>query len=767
MLAILLVLLALFYFSLPQPLFKDPRSTAIHDNKGKLIAAKIALDGQWRFPENDSIPIKFKIAIRYFEDEYFYYHPGINPISMFKALKDNFKSGNKRRGGSTITSQTIRLSRKGKSRSYWEKIIESILAFRLELSFSKEEILSVYCSNAPFGGNVVGLDAASWRYYGREARLLSWAEVATLAVLPNAPSLIYPGKNHLILLEKRNRLLEKLLLNNEIDSITFELAISEALPGKPKKIPRITPHLLERAILEGHSGKLIESTIDSKLQERCNQLVNRHYNILKHNKINNAALLIVEVQTGKVLAYVGNTNSSSEDGHDVDMITSERSSGSILKPILYAYMQQEGFLLPKMLVADIPTQIAGYSPSNFNKSFDGAVPVDDALARSLNIPAVRMLQHYGIEKLNDNLKQLGFSSIRKSANHYGLSLILGGAEVRMWDLAQVYGNMARELHYQNETGFSPKLAYKLTYDVEKKLNTTSNNVLINSGATWLTFNALTKMDRPIEGTQWNKYESSQKIAWKTGTSFGHRDAWAVGITPSYLVVTWVGNADGEGRPGLTGARSAAPIMFDTFKLLSRSQWFSRPENNLVQVITCSQSGYKATANCTNVDTLYADVNSIRVELCPYHQLVHLDASSQYQVNSNCYPVNDIVTKSWFILPPVMEWYYKHRNPNYKTIPSIMSGCDGEMSLIDMIYPQQNQQIYIPKGFSNQFEKVVCKATHRQPNGTIYWHLDKDFIGSTSNGLHQMELTANTGLHTLTLTDEVGNNIVRTFEVISR
>jgi len=768
LLGTLTVLLVVFYLILPKPLFKDPRSTILNDANGKLIAAKIATDGQWRFPQNDSVPAKFKTAIRYFEDEYFYYHPGINPVSMLKALMGNLKAGSKRRGGSTITSQTIRLARKGKSRSYCEKLVETILAIRIELSLSKEEILSLYASNAPFGGNVVGLDAASWRYYGRGANLLSWGEMATLAVLPNAPSLIYPGKNHSILLAKRNKLLDKLLIKGEIDSITCELAKLEPLPSKPKPLPRITPHLLERAILEGNGGEIIHSTINSELQKEAAQIVNRHYNSLKQNRINNAALMIVEVATGNVLAYVGNTNSTKDDGNEVDIITAERSSGSILKPLLYAYMQQEGLLLPNTLLADVPTQIAGYSPSNFNKLYDGAVPANKALARSLNIPAVRMLRTYGVDKFCDNLKQLGFSSIRNSgSNYYGLSLILGGAEVRLWDLARVYGSMAHNLQYQNETGVAPKFSYSLGYDNDRKTNKKPNLSSIDVGATYLTFNALTEMDRPIEGTEWSNYASSQKIAWKTGTSFGHRDAWAVGVTSKYVVVTWVGNADGEGRPGLTGASSAAPIMFKAFKLLPKSAWFDAPENNLSRQVVCTESGYKASPICENTHIIYASINADRTTICPYHQLIHLDKTEQYQVNSTCYPVEEIKTKSWFLLPHVMEWYYKRRNPNYTTLPLFKEECISERPLIELIYPQQNQQIFIPKSFNNQFEKVVCKATHRQPTSIIYWHLDEYFLGQTSNGIHQMEIMTLPGKHTLTLIDEKGNSIERKIEVIGK
>ncbi|PCI04783.1 MAG: penicillin-binding protein 1C, partial [Flavobacteriaceae bacterium] len=233
MTVIVAVLLLAYYFCLPKQLFKAPTTTVITSNNNQLLGALIATDGQWRFPKNDSVPEKFKTCILNFEDAYFYKHPGFNPVSIFKALKGNLQSGKIKRGGSTITQQVIRLSRTGRPRTYLEKLKEIILATRLEFRTSKNNILSYYCSNAPFGGNVVGLDAAAWRYFNRNPSQLSWAENATLAVLPNAPSLIYPGKNQQLLLKKRNRLLHKLLTKNSIDSLTYQLSIAEGLPQKP------------------------------------------------------------------------------------------------------------------------------------------------------------------------------------------------------------------------------------------------------------------------------------------------------------------------------------------------------------------------------------------------------------------------------------------------------------------------------------------------------------------------------------------------------
>ncbi|MFH0867273.1 MAG: penicillin-binding protein 1C, partial [Bacteroidota bacterium] len=450
----ILIFLIFFWFSFPRPLFNDPYSTLLLDRNLELLGAKLAGDEQWRFPESEKVPEKFKKAILSFEDQYFYYHPGINPVSTCRALYQYISEGRIISGGSTLTMQVIRLSRKNKSRNIFEKMIEMFYAFRMECSYSKSEILALYASHAPFGGNVVGLDAASWRYFGVDAGKLSWAQAVTLAVLPNSPALIYPGKNHEKLLAKRNKLLVKLYKEGEFDQATLSLALSEPLPEKPYPLPQIAPHLLVRAVQEGNKGIKITSTVYLQLQENVNKIIELHEKILEANEIHNAAALVLDVNTGSVLAYTGNTGSDEkkEYSNDVDIILSPRSTGSILKPYLYAAMLNDGLLLPTTLVPDIPMQLGGFIPENYNRTYDGAVPAKRALARSLNIPAVKMLQSYDYNKFYSLLKKLGITTLTKPADHYGLSLILGGAEASLWDLAGIYASMARTLNHFNLYG---------------------------------------------------------------------------------------------------------------------------------------------------------------------------------------------------------------------------------------------------------------------------------------------------------------------------
>lgn len=322
---LLSIVLILWLFCLPKNLFKDPTSTVVDSSEGSLIGARIADDGQWRFPQMDSVPERFKQSILLFEDEYFYNHPGFNPISIIKAIGHNLTKET-RRGGSTITQQVIRLSRKNQSRTYWEKLIEVFMATRLELRHSKEEILKLYASHTPYGGNVVGLETAAWRYFGIPAHELSWGQSAALAVLPNAPALIFPGRNEQTFMDKRNRLLKKLWEKEVIDETTYELAIAEPLPQKPMPLPDIAPHLTER-IRNEHPGERITTSVQRPLQHRLNLLAERHYRQLQSNEIHNLAILVLDVETRKVLGYVGNSPSAEEHSNYVDIITKKEVLG--------------------------------------------------------------------------------------------------------------------------------------------------------------------------------------------------------------------------------------------------------------------------------------------------------------------------------------------------------------------------------------------------------------------------------------------------------
>ena len=762
------VFLVVYYFSLPRTLFHEPYSTVIESHDGELLAAQIATDGQWRFPAKDSIPDKFKQCIVYFEDEHFRYHPGFNPVAMVKAVQQNNKAGKVVRGGSTLTQQVIRLSRKNKKRTYFEKVIEIILATRLEFRHSKETILELYAAHAPFGGNVVGLEMASWRYFGVQAHQLSWAESATLAVLPNAPSLIFPGRNQEKLRIKRNALLLKLHNDGVIDQLTYDLAITEPLPQKPYNVPQIAPHLLQR-IAKTDAGKRITTTIDIALQNRINHIARQYHNQYKQNEVHNLAILVIDVQTRNVISYVGNSPTDFDHDKDVDIISAPRSTGSILKPLLYASMLDEGEILPNTLVPDIPTQISGYTPQNYNLTFDGAVPAQRALSRSLNIPAVLMLQDYGVFKFYDVLQKFKLKDINKHPDHYGLSLILGGAESNLWDLCRTYANLSSTVNYFNAS----KGKYRSNEFAE--LNCRSDfetdfgddsfqKTILGAGSIYLTYTAMKEVNRPEGDEAWRFYDSSLELAWKTGTSFGNRDAWAIGTNSRYVVGVWIGNASGEGRPELTGVDYAAPVLFDVFNLLPKKPFFSAPLNDLEEVEVCTLSGHIAQDDCPKLNQL-VNRNGRKTTVCPYHKLVHLDATEQFQVNSSCEDVTTMVSKKWFVLPPVMELYYKSLHIDYLPLPPFRADCQTTThAVMDFIYPKINSKIYLAKNFNGQIQPVIVKVAHSNKEAKLYWYVNNVYKGTTQT-FHEMPVEANTGIHYITVVDEFGNEIRRKVEMI--
>jgi penicillin-binding protein 1C len=754
----------------PLPKFKNPLSTVAEARDGSLLGARIADDGQWRFASPDSVPVKFEKALLTFEDKWFYYHPGINPVSIARALISNIRKGKVVSGGSTITMQVARIAGGIRARTYGRKFIEMLSALKLELFRSKKQILKLYASNAPFGGNTVGLEAASWRYMGKSSSALTWAEAASLAILPNSPGLIFPGKNQQSLKTKRDDLLRKLYNENYFDSLTLILSLDEPVPGEPEALPVKAPHLTDYFFLN-KKGTTVRTTIDPVLQERSSGIINSHQQELAMNHIFNSACIIVEVETGNVLAYVGNSSieGSEKHGGNVDIIRSLRSTGSILKPFLYSAMQESGDILPNTLVADIPTRFPGFSPKNFDQQFSGAVAAGSALSQSLNIPAVKMLQKYNPERFLELLRKIGFTTFSKPAEHYGLSLILGGGETSLFELTGAYASMSRALNDYLRTGTYRTGIYHPPVLIMEKEDTTRTEdpaPPLSASAIWLTYEALQKVNRPETESGWQYFSSSPDIAWKTGTSYGFRDGWAAGTTPRYVIGVWTGNADGEGRPGLTGITAAAPILFDLVNLMEAGPWFKRPDQDLTMITVCAKSGYRAGPDCPETTDIQAAVNGLRSEVCPYHRIIHLDHSGRYQVTSDCESPADIRNVQWFVLPPAMEYFYRQKHPEYRLLPPVARGCtsDRTIPVMEFIYPVQGIKIFIPRDQSGMQTRVIAEIAHRNPSKKIFWHLDQTYISATKQ-IHQIEITAKSGTHVITAVDEDGNMIKCWFEVI--
>ena len=699
------VLFLVWLFCLPRDLFEGtPYSTVVVDHEGELLGARIADDGQWRFPPSTSVPEKYAIALIQFEDRGFRYHQGVSLKAICRAIVQNIQGGHTVSGASTISMQVVRLSR-GRKRTVWQKMIEMFMATRLEARYSKDEILSLYASHAPFGGNVVGLEAAAWRYLGRDADDLSWAEAATFAVLPNAPSSINLSQNRERLKEKRNRLLFRLREKGYLDESTYESSIDEPLIGELHPLPSYCFHLVERYNMERHAT-LVKTGIQFSLQERMEALLKQRREDLVENGINDLAAVIVDVKTGEKIAYCGNTDIEAvRPGVWVDIVQSPRSTGSIMKPLLYCAALQDGVILPKSLLPDIPTNFGGFSPKNFDLDYDGAVPADEALSRSLNIPNVYLLKQFGTARFVRMLQESGISSLKKKPSEYGLSLILGGSEASLGDLVNVYTGIVRS--YQD-------LASSKFYD---------------KTAIWYMLEAMAEVGRPDQ-MDWKRVSSLRKVAWKTGTSYGSRDAWAIGLTPDYVVGVWAGNAEGNSAPGLTGALTAGPVMFDLFNLLPATDWFEEPSCG-VELDICPESGFLAGRDCPHRVRMRVPKSSLDGKTCPWHR--------------------DYQQEGWFVLPPMMEKYYRIKHQDYRLLPR-----DGTENgdVMHFVYPSDGMVLSSAKQMDGSSPGIKCEIDHSRNGAIVYWHMDNEYLGKTSD-IHTLVIDFQIGIHKLTVVDDEG------------
>ena len=793
-----LALALLFFFAAPPARFPGGLSAAVYARRGELLGAAVSGAGQWRLPGASALPDRFVRALTAYEDRRFFSHAGIDPAALLRAALQNARAGRIVSGGSTITMQVARLGRPGRARTMGEKAVEALMALRLELLSGKGGILALYAANAPFGGNVVGIEAASFRFFGRGPGSLSWAEAATLAVLPNAPSAAHPGRNRALLQSKRDRLLRFLERSGAMGADDLALALAEPLPPKPFPLPRLAPHLVDRFAMAG-AGRpggppaRVETTIDASLQERAADILDRRVGRLAAGGVRNGACVVARVDSGEVLAYVANVSASAGTGEGsrgdassgtaVDLIRAERSSGSLFKPFLYAAALEAGELGPRSLLPDLPTRYGSYEPENNSGTYSGAVRADEALARSLNVPFVRLLKSFGVERFRDLLASTGMTTLRRRAEDYGLTLILGGAETSLWEMAGRFAALARSASRGGTGDPRPGRGGGQVFELGITRAELEARVRrpdpFSAGSASLTLDALTKVARPEDEAAWEGYASARRIAWKTGTSFGYRDAWAVGVDGVYVVGVWVGNASGEGRPSLKGSAAAAPILFELFGLLGaggagdgasgagtgagtgavRAPAFRETE-------VCARSGWAAGPDCASVETALVPAAAKGLPVCPYCTRVAVSADGRYRVRAEEEAPADVRIERRFVLPPAIERYFA-RSLAYKGLPpwkpgSAQSGSDRSLAVVA---PEEGASLFIPVEITGRPGAAVFTVAHRDPGAVVFWQLDGIYLGST-RGIHAVEARPGAGLHVLTVVDGSGRSVSRRFTVLS-
>lgn len=684
-------------------------------------------DEQWHLKVEDEIPDNLREAVITYEDKNFNSHHGVDIFAIFRAFKNNLL-GKKRSGASTITMQVVKLAMP-KKRTYINKFLEIVQALKIESKLNKDSILKLYLNNAPYGGNIIGYGTASRMYFQKDPKNLSWAECALLAVLPNSPGEINVEKNHEKLINKRNYLLEKLHDKGKLSDSELMLSKNEPLPDIRFSFERVVPHLARR-LYNTRKEKVIRTTIDYDLQKRMQEIVKSYVGYTKSDGIINASMLVVDNKTRDVKAYVGSQDFMDMDNEgQVDGVIAKRSPGSILKPFLYALSIDEGMIAPESLVQDVPMFFANFNPQNANKKYSGMIEARQALISSLNIPFVHLLDQYGEYNFYYFLKDMiGFEE--NTPEKYGLSIILGTKEFSVEEIATLYSGLA---NYGNLT--------KLNYIKDDK-NDSSNKrykKMFSKGASYLTLETLKELVRP--GLN-NLYKWKDPISWKTGTSYGKRDAWACGMTPNYTVIVWVGNFSGKSNENLSGVISGGRLLFNVFQELDNSdKRFAEPIYDLENIDVDKVTGYRISFDGIETKKIKYPKDAKPLKISPYYKKIYVN-DDDIEIDSRSPDFAKRHEKVVMNYPLEVVNYFIREN---RDISEIYHTTSKEKSL-KILYPTPNLKILLPKDIDKE-QKLVVKIANLK-NQNIYWYLDKEFIGIDKS--YEKEIELNTGDHTITI-----------------
>ncbi len=705
--------------------FKSRYSKILYDKNGEILSVFLNDEEQWHIKSTD-IPKRLKIAVINYEDRKFYSHFGVDFLALMRAFVNNFNS-TQRSGASTISMQTIKLWDK-KDRTYFNKFNEIIQSFALENAFSKDEILKLYLSNAPYGGNLVGYEAAILFYFDKNPKDLTWAQAALLAILPNQPGLINLEKNKTKLLNKRNKLLAKLYERKLINKDIYELSLKEPLPNfKPRK--NIAPHLALRLLND--DNKEIFSSIDKKIQLKIEKKAKEFSYTLQQKGIQNLAIILADTKTRKVLAYVG-----SQDFYDMVNLgqingnTAKRSVGSTLKPFLYALSIDEGIIAPESILLDVPTFFSNFNPQNANKKYYGIISAREALQRSLNVPFVSLLQDYGYEKFFYKLKTfLNFED--ENYKRYGLSLILGTKELSLEDLVKLYLGLANYGELAN-----------LSFIRDENLSGVTR--MFSKGSAYLTLEAMKELQR----VGLENYNKEKIISWKTGTSYGRKDAWAIGATPKYTLGVWVGNFNGEANANLYGVSIAGDLLFEILGLLDEVDLEFAPSDDLmtIKLDSISKYRYNENLNTSYIHTLYPkEANILRTS--PFLKKVY-----EYQgkeLDSKDIHFKDAKAFIKLDLPAYALHFFQQRNFKFSSKKGV-----------NIIYPKDNLKLILAKDL-NGMKGLVAKVANLN-NEKLFWYLNQKLIYEGNENTQNLNLKE--GKYQLFIISQSGEQDTVWFEI---
>ncbi|AFM06334.1 penicillin-binding protein 1C [Bernardetia litoralis DSM 6794] len=754
-------------------------SQLILGRKGEIIYGFLSKDDKWRFQtELNEISPTLKETILYKEDRYFYYHFGVNPFAVGRAAAKNIWTGRRTSGASTITMQVVRLLNP-KSRTYFNKIIEMFRAFQLEFNYSKEEILQLYLNLIPYGGNIEGVKSASLLYFGQEPEKLSLAQITALTIVPNRPTTLgfstNSDKDYLIttqkIIKERNKWLARFKKDDLFKTETIKDALEEPLDINFRKMSREAPHFSFFLHSKYPNQNVLETTLDRTIQQKVEQITQNYTRRLDKLGIYNAAILVVDNQTKEIRAYIG-----SQDFYDslhsgqVDGVQAYRSPGSTLKPLIYGMAFDEGFLTPKQKLLDVPIDYDGYTPENFDKNFNGEVSVEVALAYSLNVPAVNTLKELSVFKMVQKLSDAGFSQIEADKHKLGLSLSLGGCGVSLEEMVGLF------------SAFSTKGIFKKPHYLKQnntKTNKSSHSIaednfsfpLISEESAYMVSDILTKVERPDFPSDYQNSKNVPKISWKTGTSYGRRDAWSIGYNAHYTIGVWIGNFDGQSSKYLTGAQVATPLLFQLFGSVdyAATNESIKPPKTLKQRMVCSETGKVPSDFCTTlVNDFYIPTIS-QSDKCQHLKKIFVsnkEVKDKISYCSFCLPQdNSEYTTEYFPnIKPELTSYYLNRNLPIRSVPSHNPFCthifkDNNFPQITSLFENReyildddSTQLLLECRTASDISSVFWYVNDKflkesKPNERVFFNPFKFIVNQGKNGKTKISCTDNKGRNT--------------------
>ena len=742
------------FFPLPLDKLNLSPSVNVVDRHGRLLRAFTTPDEMWRITSNvDEVSPKLKMAALNYEDKYFRFHNGVNPVSVVKAAVTNLKARRIVRGGSTITMQVARMM-EPKPRTFKNKIVEVLRSIQLELSFSKDEILTFYFNLAPYGGNIVGSAAASHFYFNKDQRDLSLGEAALLAAIPNSPTILRPDAPSSLAKQGRDKVLTRLLENKKINHSQYQEAITEPVPEKRFPMPFLTPHLAQ-VLKNRHprTGRII-STIDKNIQILAKKILQDHIIPLRRHGVTTGAIVVMDTKSHEVLALVGSADFFDDSASgQVNGAMAPRSPGSALKPFVYALAMDRGLISQESLLTDVPVDYSGYRPVNYDERFRGSVTTREALSNSLNVPAVNISSLLEVEEgFYEFLRRAGITTLKRPKEHYGLAIVLGGCGVTLLELANLYAGLA------NMGEFAP---YRLTLDKlespgeQKKPNSIR---LLREGTAYVITEMLTEVTRPDLPKVWQSAVNLPKVAWKTGTSYGHKDAWSIGYSPQFTIGVWVGNFNPIGSPVIIGAEAAGPVLFDLFNELSKqrsSNWYVKPDEVKRRAV-CAISGMEFSPHCPQLKYEYYIPGVSPNKICDVHREFAIDKKTHERLCSQCRVGREYEMKVFEILPPKIATWMEKNNIAVDKIPNHYSECtaliSGEGPVISS--PSANCVYTIRPGVDVEYQKILLEASVSNDTSNIYWFVNSKMV-SYGSPTERVFITPAPGRHKLVCMDDQG------------